>query len=221
MSGVMFDKILGRIREGGDEGGGGDNYALIENTPQIITPSVDGSIANLTAQEIESLRPGDVVIDNTVANHVRAFIVLDKKDNNPEEVSLVHFTSTSDLMMKWAKSNNNWSYHIGGFDFTSFAGKIRTANAQPVVGMAPNTLYNLGELTADTTFLMGGAQDNTIVNIWYWTFSTGATAPTITWPQQITMWADGEAPAIEANKHYEISVMNGMATVTSAETPQS
>ena len=87
--------------------------------------------------------------------------------------------------------------------------------------MTSNTLYNLGEITENTTFVMGGAQDNTIANVWCWTFETGSTAPTITWPQQITMWADGEAPIIEGNKHYEINVMNGLATVTCADAPQS
>lgn len=87
--------------------------------------------------------------------------------------------------------------------------------------MSPNALYNLGELSSSTTFIMSNLGiDPNLANVWMWTFSTGATAPTITWPNQITMWADGAAPTIEANKYYEINVMNGLACVVSADVPQ-
>lgn len=97
---------------------------------------------------------------------------------------------------------------------------IYVADTIPDDGMRPNTLYNLGELTNDTTFTMAAAINNTLANVWTWTFSTGSTAPTITWPVEITMWSDGEAPEIEANKYYEVSVMNGVGTVISADIPQ-
>ena len=48
------------------------------------------------------------------------------------------------------------------------------------------------------------------VNHYFWMFDTGSTAPTVTWPTGIT-WADGSAPTVAASKHYEISVLNGIA----------
>ena len=71
-------------------------------------------------------------------------------------------------------------------------------------------MYNLGTLAGDTTFTLAAATDNTIVNHYYWTFDTPATAPTITWPTGLT-WVGGSAPTVAASKHYEVSVINGIA----------
>lgn len=83
------------------------------------------------------------------------------------------------------------------------------ASTQPQGGFLPNVFYNLGELTGSVTFTLATPSDNTIVNHYYWTFETGSTAPTITWPNGIT-WFGGSAPEISANKYYEISVLNGI-----------
>lgn len=81
--------------------------------------------------------------------------------------------------------------------------------SQPAGGFAPNILYNLGELTGAVTFALA-AEVSGIVNHYYWTFDTGATEPTITWPAGITSWVGGSAPTIAASKHYEISVLGGV-----------
>lgn len=83
--------------------------------------------------------------------------------------------------------------------------------SMPIGGMAPNRLYNLGELSGDTTFVLAAPTDNTIANHYYWIFETGSSAPTITWPAEIISWNGGEAPEIEDNMHYEVSVLNGIA----------
>lgn len=85
------------------------------------------------------------------------------------------------------------------------------ASSQPQGGFLPNVLYNLGELTGSVTFALATPADNTIVNHYYWTFETGTTAPTITWPSGVS-WVGGSAPTINADKHYEISVLNGIGT---------
>lgn len=85
------------------------------------------------------------------------------------------------------------------------------ASSQPAGGLLPNVLYNLGTLTGSVTFALATPADATIVNHYYWTFETGSTAPTITWPAGVT-WLGGSAPTINASKHYEISVLNGIGT---------
>lgn len=84
--------------------------------------------------------------------------------------------------------------------------------------MDPNKVYQFGTLSGNTTFpaLSPVAVGDTEAKIWYWTFTTPATAPTITWPVAITGWAGGEAPEIEASKYYEVTVMNGIGTILSA-----
>lgn len=82
---------------------------------------------------------------------------------------------------------------------------------QPAGGFAPNIVYDLGELTGTVTFALATPADANIANAYYWTFSTGSTAPTITWPANLS-WAGGSAPTIAANKKYEIMIRNGCAS---------
>lgn len=84
-----------------------------------------------------------------------------------------------------------------------------TASSQPSGGFLPNVMYNLGVLSGNTTFALATPADANIVNHYYWTFDTGSTAPTITWPSGLS-WFGGSAPTINASKHYEISVLNGI-----------
>lgn len=81
--------------------------------------------------------------------------------------------------------------------------------SEPSGGFLPNVVYNLGTITGSRSFAMAAAVTG-IVNHYFWTFDTGSTAPTITWPAAITAWNGGSAPTINASKHYEISVLNGI-----------
>lgn len=87
---------------------------------------------------------------------------------------------------------------------------IPVAQTIPATGLKPNVFYNLGELTANTTFTLAAPETQDIVNHYYWAFDIGSTVPTITWPTGLT-WFDGAAPVLSANKHYEVSVINNVA----------
>ena len=89
------------------------------------------------------------------------------------------------------------------------------ATTIPSGGMLPNVMYKLGTKTGTVSFTMASASDSSIINHWYWTFETSTTAPTITWPAAITGWIGGSAPTIEASKHYEISVLDGIGAFIS------
>ena len=82
--------------------------------------------------------------------------------------------------------------------------------SQPANGFAPNVFYDLGTITGTVTFALDTPDDAYIANHYYWTFDTSSTAPTITWPAGITSWYGGSAPTINASKHYEISVLDGV-----------
>ena len=87
----------------------------------------------------------------------------------------------------------------------------------PPASMAPNTVYKYGTLSGNTTFPpLATPAEPDIANVYCWTFATPATAPTITWPSGITAWAGGSAPTINASKFYEVSVMDGLATIIEA-----
>ena len=87
-----------------------------------------------------------------------------------------------------------------------------TGSSQPVGGMLPNVLYKLGTLSGSVSISLASPSDNTICNHYYFTFDTDSTAPTITWDAAITSWNGGSAPTITASKHFEISVLDGVAT---------
>jgi hypothetical protein len=87
---------------------------------------------------------------------------------------------------------------------------ITTGGDAYTITIEPNVLYNLGTLSGDKTFNLGYPEDANTVNHYYWTFEAGSTVPTITWPDGLT-WYGGGAPTIVANKHYEVSVLNGIA----------
>lgn len=82
-------------------------------------------------------------------------------------------------------------------------------STQPSGGFLPDMVYILGELSGSVTFSLASAVMGNI-NHYYWTFSTGASVPSITFPTGIT-WAAGSEPAVLANKHYEISILGGIA----------
>ena len=81
--------------------------------------------------------------------------------------------------------------------------------AQPVGGFEPDVVYSLGTLSGTITFSIASPVTGN-VNHYFWMFDTGVSAPTITWPTGIT-WADGSAPTVAASKHYEVSILGGIA----------
>lgn len=81
--------------------------------------------------------------------------------------------------------------------------------SQPSGGFLPDVAYNLGTLTGTVAFTVAAAVTGQL-NHYFWMFDTGATAPTITWPAGLT-WPAGSAPTVVASKHYEISVLSGVA----------
>lgn len=80
----------------------------------------------------------------------------------------------------------------------------------PVGGMLPDVVYKLGTLTGDSiSFSLSSAVSGN-VNHYYFTFDTGSSAPVPSWPNGLT-WASGSAlSAFSANKHYEVSIMDGI-----------
>lgn len=81
--------------------------------------------------------------------------------------------------------------------------------AMPVGGFLPDVVYSLGTLSGAITFSLASPVTGN-VNHYFWMFDTGVSAPTVTWPAGLT-WADGSAPTVSASKHYEISVLGGVA----------
>lgn len=84
------------------------------------------------------------------------------------------------------------------------------ATTIPSGGMLPNVYYALGTLTGSVSLTMAAPTESGILNQYFFTFESGSTAPTITWSNLITSWFGGSAPTINASKHYEVSVVDGV-----------
>ena len=82
--------------------------------------------------------------------------------------------------------------------------------SRPSGGFLPNKLYRLGTLTGTITFSLASPSDSYVMNHYFWTFETGSTVPTITWPSGLS-WFGGSAPTINSDCHYEISVLDNIA----------
>ena len=86
-----------------------------------------------------------------------------------------------------------------------------TASSMPSGGFLPNKEYKLGTITGTKTFTLAAASDSNVSNFYFWTFTAGSTAPTITWPSNIT-WQGGAAPTVSAGKYYEILIQDSHGT---------
>ena len=115
-----------------------------------------------------------------------------------------------------ATLDGNGNLTDSGLSVFDFFVMVEDATTPPA-SMAPNTVYKYGTLSGNTTFPpLATPAEPDIANVYCWTFATPATAPTITWPSGITAWAGGSAPTINASKSYEVSVMDGLATIIEA-----
>lgn len=115
-----------------------------------------------------------------------------------------------------ATLDGNGNLTDSGLSVFDFFVMVEDASTPPA-SMSPNTVYQYGTLSGDTTFPpLATPTEPDIANVYCWTFTTPATAPTITWPVAITDWAGGSAPIINASMKYEVSVMDGVATIIEA-----
>ena len=81
-------------------------------------------------------------------------------------------------------------------------------HTEATLEITPNVMHVWGEVTALTVTL--GAEVEGRANEYLFQFSSPATATTLTLPSTLT-WANGEALAPEANKTYQVSIVNGYA----------
>lgn len=81
-------------------------------------------------------------------------------------------------------------------------------HTEATLEIAPNVMHIWGEVAALTVTL--GAEVEGRANEYLFQFTSGATATTLTLPSTLT-WANGEALAPEANKTYQVSIVNGYA----------
>lgn len=79
---------------------------------------------------------------------------------------------------------------------------LLVATSEATVAMDANKAYDI--TVGDTlTLTLNAPADTSIVNEWQGSFTTGAAAPTVTWPANV-IWS--ETPSVEVNTHYEFNI---------------
>lgn len=112
--------------------------------------------------------------------------------------------------------NNDAGYLTQHQDISGKADKVQVATPATLpASLDPNKVYQLGTLSGSVTIPPFSAvpAGDTEAKLWYFTFDTDTTAPTITWPAAVTAWVGGSAPTINASKKYEVSVLDGVAAI--------
>lgn len=176
------NNLVAAINEAAQSGGVGSDPEAVKYTPQSLTD----------AQKAQARQ--NIGVDSSPVNPVVGFstpatpdgtIIAEKANGDTEIIDL----------------NHNHPQYYSKVVETSI----------PSGGLLPDVVYNLGTLTGSVAFSLAAAVTGN-VNHYFWMFETGSTAPTVTWPSSNFAWADGTGPTVAASKHYEISVLNGIAT---------
>lgn len=175
--------------------------SFIKNKPAI--PSAPGTLNtdNETAQTVNASEPlsGSVKLHKVSKTGSYSDLL------NKPTIPTVPTISTDVESDKASTSKTSCPKSV--YDFVRPA----VQSSQPAGGMLPNVLYTLGTLTGSVTIALASPADANVVNHYFFTFESSSTAPTITWPAAITGWVGGAAPTINASKHYEVSILNGIA----------
>ena len=129
----------------------------------------------------------------------------------PYEPNDIHalWIDTSDIKLPLCKVHENGKWEVVG-SAGGGGGETKEETTIPVDGFEPNVSYKLGVISNNTSFLMQDGPEGQ-ANHYFWVFDTGDEAPEITWPDNIRLWENNQAPAIVANAHYSISVYDDVA----------
>lgn len=105
--------------------------------------------------------------------------------------------------------NDSLQKMIGKLD-AKYGNKEDGGTGEIVKTLSPNVFYQFGEVTSLTLTL--GNEISGIYNEYMFQFTCGATPATLGLPDDIK-WLNGEAPTIEANKTYQVSIVNKLAVI--------
>lgn len=185
-----------------------DNYTKTTDLTTLLAGKQDvisdlttirsGASAGATAYQ----KPSGGIPKSDMASEVKA--LLDKAGSAVQDVSGKE--DKTNKATSWGATPSNDKYPSEKLAYDSIYPAV--GSQQPSGGFLPNKPYDIGEISGNVTFSLASPSDANITNHYYFAFDTGATAPTITWPTGIS-WV-GSSPDVIANKHYEVSIYNGV-----------
>ena len=105
---------------------------------------------------------------------------------------------------------------IDGIEYdiqSKMTGELLSDAASISVVLSPNSIAKIPILTLCSNLTIS-LDDGLWSDEYGIIFTTGSTAPTVSFPASITKWIGG-APTIAANKRYEVSILDGTGVVSS------
>lgn len=87
------------------------------------------------------------------------------------------------------------------------------SGSQATKQLSPNKFYKFEEGPGSLTITLA-AEESGILNEYMFEFATGSTPTTLSVPDTVK-WSGGSAPTIEANKTYQVSIVNNLAVYAS------
>jgi len=195
--GATIDVLLGKVNNPDSSPTANSNNLVISGGVKAFVEAITGLLSNL----------------NTTAKTNLVAAINEAAQTGAS--GLVDITTQEDGELVFVFSNENTITVSLNHSHDEYFSKV-VGTAQPSGGFVPDSVYKLENVTGTVTFALAAAVSGNI-NHYYWTFNTGSTAPTITWPSSVTKWTGNcvtsNAPVISANKHYEVSILDGVGFI--------
>lgn len=218
----LQNKVVSIVDADGNDalggGGGTSDYSDLTNKPQInsVTLTDNKSASDLglataaqgTKADTAYQKPASGIPDTDLSSAVQTSL-------GKADTALQSFTETDPVFSASPAAG------ITSGDISNWNGKadpIPEVDATtPPASMNADTFYDYGTLSGDTTFPpLASAPVDGKAHVYWWGFTTPATAPNIGWPTAIIDWNGGKAPTIDVSTYYEITVKNGIAAFIKA-----
>ena len=138
-------------------------------------------------------------------------VITSHQDISGKQDKLVSGTNIKTINGTSLLGSGNITISGGGSSSGSGAySEVNHGTSDTTFALTPNTFHVWEEVSALTLTL--GSETAGVANEFLFQFTSGATATTLTLPDDIK-WANDSAPTIAENKIYQVSILKGMASV--------
>jgi hypothetical protein len=201
----------GDITISGGGGGGGD-----------YLPLTGGTIAGDLTLTSGTGGPGNFNAYGVYANEVSGQIFLFYPSNyflegSKSYLSYCDHNGSSLLVLKWKgdgtkflSDDGTYKTISGGSSSSGAYAEVNHGTSDTTFTLTPNTFHVWDEVASLT--LDFGSEIAGVVNEYLFQFTSGATATTLTLPDNLK-WANDVIPSIKENRTYQISILKGLASV--------
>ena len=127
------------------------------------------------------------------------------------KIYTIEVTTTASLSSLYATPRVGYVYSLSGQ--SGYPVVSRGSATSATLSLVPNVLYMWDTVTKLTISFDPSSSDSTRVNEYFFQFTSGSTATTLSVPSSVK-WANGVALVPQANTTYQVSIINNLAVYT-------